>query len=139
MRFAKRSACEVEGPRIRPYRPNRQDCHPERSRGTLCLYFFLWGLAHLYVLCKGGDSCRRLRDFDLGLAALLDSHRALFPESIPPIAAPRPLPVTTASDEMQVVAAVVALGMVGHRASVLARAKKSCDRRPLPSPPLQKS
>jgi probable HAF family extracellular repeat protein len=49
------------------------------------------GLAHLYVLCKGGDSCCWRRDFHPGLAPLVDSHRALFPESITPIAAPRPL------------------------------------------------
>ena len=48
-------------------------------------------LAHLYVFCKGGDSGRLRRDFDLGLSPLIDSHRALFPESITPIAARRPL------------------------------------------------
>jgi len=48
-------------------------------------------LAHLYVFCKGGNSCRWRRDFDLGLAPLIDSHRARFPESITPITAPWPL------------------------------------------------
>src|SRR5271163_3352612 len=48
-------------------------------------------LAHLYVFCKGGNSCRLCHDFDLGLAPLIDSHRAHFPESITPIAAPPPL------------------------------------------------
>src|SRR5580658_10439281 len=48
-------------------------------------------LAHLYVLCKGGDSCCRRRGFHLDLAPLIDSYRTLFPESITPIAAPRPV------------------------------------------------
>jgi len=51
---------------------------------------FTW-LAHLNVLCKGGDSCCRRGDFDLGLTPLIDSHRTLCPEGIAPITAPRPL------------------------------------------------
>ena len=39
-------------------------------------------LAHLYVFCKGGDSCCRLCGSHLGLATLIDSHRALFPGSV---------------------------------------------------------
>src|SRR5271155_1079534 len=42
---------------------------------------FGW-LAHLYVFCKGGDSCCRLCGSHLGLATLIDSHRALFSESV---------------------------------------------------------
>jgi len=42
--------------------------------------------------CKGGDLCRLRRDFDLGFSPLIDSHRALFPVSITPVAAPRPPP-----------------------------------------------
>src|ERR1700676_1849951 len=38
--------------------------------------------------------------------------------------------ITTTSDEMQLIGAVIAPGMVGHEASLLVRAKKSCDRRP---------
>src|ERR1700733_54045 len=48
-------------------------------------------LAHLYVFCKGGNSCCRRRGFHLYLAPLIDSHRARFAESITPIAAPPPL------------------------------------------------
>ena len=79
-------------------------------------------LAHLYVLCKGGDSCRRHRGFHLYLAALIDSRRALLPECITLI--------TTASDEMQFLRPAISLGMFRHGASLLASAKKSCDVRP---------
>jgi len=40
---------------------------------------------------------------------------------------PRLAMITTASDEMQLIRAVVAPGMVGHTASLLVPAKKSCD------------
>ena len=50
-------------------------------------------------------------------------------EQIAPLRARQPgLPmITTASDEMQLIAAVVAAGMVGHRASLMVAPKKSCD------------
>jgi hypothetical protein len=35
---------------------------------------FLMGLAHLYVFCKGGNSCSRHRDFHLGLIPLIDCN-----------------------------------------------------------------
>lgn len=35
-------------------------------------------LAHLCGFGNGGNSCRWCRDFDLGLALLIDSHRAPF-------------------------------------------------------------
>jgi hypothetical protein len=38
--------------------------------------------------------------------------------------------ITTAGNEMQVVRAVIAPGMVGHRASLLGAARISCDIRP---------
>jgi len=50
-----------------------------RSTGRRIKFDRRW-LAHLYVLCKGRDSCRRRRDSPLGLTALIDSHRDLFPE-----------------------------------------------------------
>jgi len=53
-------------------------------------------------------------------------------KQIPPLRARQPtLPmITTAGDEMQVIAAVVPLGMVGHQASLLVPTKKRCDARP---------
>ena len=50
-------------------------------------------------------------------------------EEVTPLRAGQPgLPmITTASDEMQLIRAVVAPGMVGHTASLLVPAKKSCD------------
>jgi hypothetical protein len=51
-----------------------------------------WRLAHLYVFCKMGDSCCRRRNFQLGFAPLIDSHCALFPESIAPIACKKAVP-----------------------------------------------
>jgi hypothetical protein len=47
--------------------------------------------------------------------------------------------ITTASDEMQFIRALVASGMAGHKASLLVAAKKSCDCRPRRPPPLQKT
>jgi hypothetical protein len=38
--------------------------------------------------------------------------------------------ITTAGDEMQIIAAVIAPGMVRHRANLLGAGKKSCDIRP---------
>ncbi len=57
---------------------------------TTILYDSAGWLAHLYVFCKGGDSCSLRRAFHLHLAPLIDSHRALFSASVTPIAAPRP-------------------------------------------------
>jgi hypothetical protein len=50
-----------------------------------------WWLAHLYVFCKGGNSCCLRRDFDLCLTTVIDLHGTYFPESITPVAAPRAL------------------------------------------------
>ena len=79
-------------------------------------------LAHLHVLCKGGNSCCRRRGFHLDLAPLINPYRTLIPKSITPIAAP--------GDEVQLIRPVIAPGMVGHRASLLPSANKSCDVRP---------
>jgi hypothetical protein len=43
---------------------------------------------------------------------------------------PRLSMITAASDEMQLLGAVIAAGMVGHRARLRVAAKKSCDIRP---------
>ena len=67
-------------------------------------------------------------------------HKAITPanffehceEQIASLRASQPgLPaITTTGDEMQFIRAVVAPGMVGHQASLLMAAKKSCDIRP---------
>ena len=53
-------------------------------------------------------------------------------KQIAPLRASQPtLPmITTASKEMQILRAIVAPGMVGHKRRLLFPAKKSCDRQP---------
>jgi hypothetical protein len=69
--------------------------------------------------------------YDHETVALADFFEDGEKQIAPPWARPPGLPViTAASDEMQLIRAVVASGMVGHQGSLLVPAKKSCDIRP---------
>ena len=62
------------------------------------------------------------------LAELLENFQK---QIAPPRASQPTLPmITTASDEMQFVRAVITPGMVGHKANLRVAARKSCDIRP---------
>jgi hypothetical protein len=52
---------------------------------------------------------------------------------------PRLAMITTASDEVQLIGAVITPGMVGHKASLLVCAKKNLGRLTAPFPPLQRT
>ena len=52
---------------------------------------FCGGWPTFTFFVKVGTHASPGRNFDLGLAPLIDSHRPRFPKSITPIAAPRPL------------------------------------------------